>query len=121
MNFQVLIIAGLMIAAGGDIVKSQIDARVVAEISATAERTRADLSEKQVERLEAALVADRERQAILQRELDQARASEIESTAVLQDRKRLERLTGLKPGLLEIKARKATTAVWKAIEAEANR
>ncbi len=118
MNFQVLIIAGLMIAAGGWIVKGQIDARVVAEISATAERTRADLSEKQVERLEAALVADRERQAILQRELDEARASEIESTAVLQDRKRLERLTSAKPGLLEIKARKATTRVWKAIEDE---
>jgi len=118
VNFQVLIIAGLMIAAGGYIVKSQIDARVVAEISATAERTRADLSEKQVERLEAALVADRERQAILQRELDEARASEIESTAVLQDRARLERLTSAKPGLLEIKARKATTRVWKTIEAE---
>ena len=121
MNFQVLIIAALMIAAGGWIVKGQIDARVVAEISATAERTRADLSQKQVERLEAALVADRERQALLLQELDQARALEIESTAVLQDRKRLERLTGLKPGLLEIKARKATTAVWKDIEDEANR
>lgn len=107
-----------MIAAGGYIVKSQIDARVVAEISATAERTRADLSEKQVERLEAALVADRERQALLLQELDKARANESASTAVLQDRKRLERLTSLKPGRIEIKARKATTAVWKAIEDE---
>ena len=118
MNFQVLIIAGLMIAAGGYIVKSQIDARVVAEISATAERTRADLSEKQVERLEAALETDRERQAVLQRELVEARATESKSTEVLQDRKRLERLTSAKPGILEIRARKATTAVWKTIEAE---
>ena len=118
MNFQILAIVGLLIAAGGYIVKSQIDARVVAEISATAERTRADLSAKQVERLEAALKTDRERQALLQRELDEARKFESESTAVLQDRKRLERLTGLKPGLLEIKARKATTAIWKLIEAE---
>ncbi len=120
MNFQVLIIAGLMVAAGAFIVKGQIDARIVAEISATSERTRADLSEKQVERLEAALVADRERQALLLQELDKARANESESTAVLQDRKRLDRLTSLKPGRIEIKARKATTAVWKSIEAEAN-
>lgn len=124
INFQVILIVvllgGGLIGAGGYIVKSQIDARVVAEISATAERTRADLADKQVERLEAALETDRERQVILQRELDQARTNETDSVAVLQDRQRLERLTSAKPGHLEILARKATTRVWKTIEAEAN-
>jgi hypothetical protein len=48
----VLVLGGGMIAAGGFLVKGQIDMRVAAEVAATAERTRADLAEAQVDRLE---------------------------------------------------------------------
>ena len=105
-----------MIGAGVFLVKGQIDMRVAAEVSATAERTRADLAEAQVDRLEEALEDDRERQAELRTELQAARTREDETTEVLEDRARLESLTQAKPGLLERLARRATTKVWTDIE-----
>jgi hypothetical protein len=107
-----------MIAAGYFLVNGQVDARVAAETSAVAERTRADLAEKQIERLEEAIENERERQAVLQTELQAARTSESEATEVLEDRERLARLTGAKPDLLERMARRATTKVWEQIEVE---
>ena len=56
MNIQVLLVVlvlgGGMIAAGAFLVNGQIDMRVAAEVSATAERTRADLAEAERDRLE---------------------------------------------------------------------
>jgi len=122
MNIQallvVLVLGGGMIAAGGFLVKGQIDQRVAAEVAATAERTRADLAEAQVERLEDALEEDRERQEELRTELQAARDREEETTEVLEDRARLESLTQAKPGLIERQARRATTRVWEEIEAD---
>jgi len=112
----VLVLGGGMIGAGVFLVKGQIDMRVAAEVSATAERTRADLAEAQVDRLEEALEDDRERQAELRTELQAARTREDETTEVLEDRARLESLTQAKPGLLERLARRATTKVWTDIE-----
>ena len=122
MNIQallvVLVLGGGMIAAGGFLVKTQIDNRVAAEVAATAERTRADLAEAQVKRLERDLELERERQEVLTLELQAARDREVQATEVLEDRARLDRLTQAKPGLIERQARRATTRVWNQIEVE---
>ncbi len=122
MNIQALIVVvvlgGGMIAAGAFLVNGQIDSRVAAEVSATAERTRADLAEQQVARLEKAVADERDRQADLQIELQAARDNETEATEVLEDRERLARLTGAKPELLERMAQRATTKVWEQIAEE---
>lgn len=122
MNLQVILIVvllgGGLIGMGGYIVNSQIEARVVAEGNYTKEKVRADLSQKQLERMEAALANERERQLELQTELQEARDHETKATEVLEDRARLNRLSQAKPGLLERLARKATTKVWSDIEEE---
>jgi len=122
MNIQVILIVvllgGGLIGMGGYIVNSQIEARVVAEGNYTKEKVRADLSQKQLERMEAALATERERQLELQTELQGARDRETKATEVLEDRARINRLTQAKPGLLERLARKATTKVWSQIEEE---
>ena len=122
MNIQallvVLVLGGGMIGAGAFLVKGQIDMRVAAEVSASAERTRADLAEHERDRLEEEIDKERERQAELQTELQAARDLEATTTEVLEDRERLSRLTQAKPGLIERQARRATTRVWTDIEAE---
>ena len=122
MNIQallvVLVLGGGMIAAGAFLVNGQIDMRVAAEVSATAERTRADLAEAERDRLENNIEAERERQEVLTAELQAARDREVQTTEVLEDRERLDRLTQAKPGLLERLARRATTQVWEDIEVE---
>lgn len=122
MNIQALImvvvLGGGMIGAGFFLVNGQINSRVAAETAAVAERTRAQLAEQQVDRMEASLVKERERQVALATELQAARDREIAATDVLEDRARLNRLTQAKPGLIERQARRATTKVWKEIEAE---
>ena len=122
MNIQallvVLVLGGGMIAAGGWLVKGQIDMRVAAEVSASAERTRADLAEHERDRLEEGIEDERERQAELQKELQAARDLEATTTEVLGDRERLSRLTQAKPSLIERQARRATTKVWETIEVE---
>jgi uncharacterized protein YlxW (UPF0749 family) len=107
-----------MIGAGAFLVKGQIDQRVAAETAAVAERTRADLAEKQIERMETALENEQRRQEELQTNLQAARDRENETTEVLEDRARLASLTQAKPGLLERLARRATTQVWEDIESE---
>jgi len=107
-----------MIGAGVLLVKGQIDMRVAAEVAATSERTRADLAERQVNRLEMAVENEQARQAVLTDALQAARDREEESTDVLEDRARLDNLTQAKPGLLERLARRATTKVWEEIEAD---
>ena len=122
MNIQVLLVVlvlgGGMIAAGAFLVNGQIDMRVAAEVSATAERTRADLAEAERDRLENNIEAERERQEVLNEELQAARDREADTTEVLEDRERLDSLTQAKPGLLERLARRATTQVWEDIENE---
>ena len=122
MNIQVLLVVlvlgGGMIGAGFFLVNGQIDMRVAAEVSATAERTRADLAEAERDRLENNIEAERERQEVLNEELQAARDREDDTTEVLEDRERLDRLTQAKPGLIERQARRATTRVWKDIENE---
>ena len=122
MNIQallvVLVLGGGMIAAGAFLVNGQIDMRVAAEVSATAERTRADLAEAERDRLETNIEAERERQEVLTGELQAARDREVQTTEVLEDRERLARLTQAKPGLIERQARRATTTVWRDIELE---
>lgn len=122
MNIQallvVLVLGGGMIGAGAFLVKGQIDMRVAAEVAASAERTRADLAERERDRLERDIEAELERQAELQTELQAARDLEATTTEVLEDRDRLQRLTQAKPGLIERQARRATTKVWADIEVE---
>lgn len=122
MNIQallvVLVLGGGMIGAGVFLVKGQIDQRVNAEVAATAERTRADLAEQSIERMETALVDETRRQEELQTELQAARDRETQQTDVLEDRERLHRLAQAKPGLIERQARTATTRVWQEIESE---
>lgn len=122
MNIQallvVLVLGGGMMTGGFFLVKGQIDMRVAAEVSASAERTRADLAEHERDRLEEEIDKERERQAELQTELQAARDLEATTTEVLEDRERLNRLTQAKPGLIERQARRATTRVWTDIEAE---
>lgn len=98
----------------------QIKARVDAEGRATKYELARDLAEAERDELRADIEAERLRTATLTDELQLAREIEAEATAVLADRGRFENLLQQKPGLLEIKARKATTQVWATIEAEAN-
>ncbi|MCK5317712.1 MAG: hypothetical protein KAJ55_07345 [Anaerolineales bacterium] len=120
MNIQallvVLVLGGGMIGAGVFLVKGQIDQRVAAEVAATSERTRASLAERERDRLTIAIDNEHERQAELTEELQAAREREDQTTEVLEDRERLSRLTQAKPGLIELQARRATTAVWEDIE-----
>ena len=116
MNIQILIVIVIIIGGAGWLFNHQIESRIVAEQAAQAERTRADLSEKQIQRLETALENERERQEQLTAELQQARDLEAKTTEVLEDRKRLETLTAAKPKLIEKLARKATTKVWSELE-----
>lgn len=122
MNLQILLIVlvlgGGMIGAGTFLVKGQIDQRVEAETEAIAQETRADLAERQLERVENQLEQERTRQEELVRDLQAARDRETQSTEVLEDRARLDRLTQAKPGLIERQARRATTRVWKELEVE---
>ena len=122
MNIQVLLVVlvlgGGMIAAGGFLVKGQIDQRVEAETQAVAQETRAELAERQLERVTDQLEQERTRQEELARDLQAARDRENQTTEVLEDRDRLDRLTQAKPGLIERQARRATTRVWEEIEEE---
>lgn len=112
---------GLVALAGlGWLFNHQIQARVVAETRATSAELVATLAELERDRMAQAVEDEKTRANVLQAELSDARATEADSIAVLQDRQRLETLTSAKPGLLEIKAQKATTRVWQQIEAEAN-
>lgn len=122
MNIQallvVLVLGGGMIAAGGFLVKGQIDQRVEAETELVAQETRAELAEKQLERVERELTQERTRQEELVRDLQAARDRETQTTEVVEDRDRLTRLTQAKPGLIERQARRATTKVWNDIEVD---
>ncbi len=122
MNIQVLLVVlvlgGGMIAAGGLLVNGQINQRVEAETKAVAEEVRAELAERQLERVTTQLAQERTRQEDLARDLQAARDREATTTEVLEDRARLDRLTQAKPGLIERQARRATTRVWQDIEAD---
>jgi hypothetical protein len=122
VNLQVLIVVlvlgGGMIGAGAFLVKGQIDQRVEAETEAVAQETRAELAERQLERVTNQLEQERTRQEELARDLQAARDRENQTTEVLEDRERLNRLTQAKPGLIERQARRATTRVWTEIEEE---
>lgn len=107
-----------MIAAGAFLVKGQIDQRVEAETELVAQETRAELAERQLERMTNQLAQERTRQEELVRDLQAARDREATTTEVVEDRDRLNRLTQAKPGLIERQARKATTKVWNDIEAD---
>jgi len=107
-----------MIAAGGFLVKGQIDQRVEAETELVAQETRAELAERQLERVTTQLEQERTRQEELARDLQAARDRNNQTTEVLEDRERLTRLTQAKPGLIERQARRATTKVWKDIEVD---
>ncbi len=89
----------------------QITARVNAETRATQSELAAELADRERQRMADALVLESSRATVLQVELDAARNTEADATAVLQDRDRLARLTGAKPGLLENRAQAATTRV----------
>ena len=120
MNIQAsvvaLLIGGAIVASMTYVVKSQINARIDAEVIATAQKTRADMAEAQLDRLEIQLAEERERQEKLAQELQGARDLEAETTQVLENRARLGRLTQEKPGLIERHARRATARTWEEIE-----
>ncbi len=118
MKFYLIVgavVAGIM-ASMYFVVKSQISARVDAEIMATQEKTRADLKQAEVIRLSMQINEERKRQIKLAQELQKARDSEALATEVVEDRERLNRITQAKPGLMERQARKATKNVWSDIE-----
>ena len=116
-----IMLAGLALAivlSGLYVVNVQIKARIVAEVTAAKEKTRADLAEQQRERLEQQVDQEQERQLKLVQQLQKARDAEHLATEVVEDRDRLHRLTQKKTGLIERQARKATTQVWADIEAD---
>ena len=98
----------------------QISARVHAETRATQAELVATIAERERDRMAQSVQDERTRADDLAVELDAARVQESADTAVLADRERLATLTSAKPGLLEIKAQKATTRVWQTIENESN-
>ncbi len=109
-----------LIGGGGWLFNHQIKARVYAETRATQAELAQELAERERDRMEQALEDEQRRAGILQEELDAARIQFQESTAVLADRERLDRVLQAKPGLLERRAQAATTRVWTEIETEAN-
>jgi len=117
---MIYVVIAAVIGGAGWLFNHQITARVHAETRATQAELAQELAEREVDRIETALQAETVRANDLQIELDDARVVETEATAVLQDRQRLETLTAARPGLLEIRAQKATTSVWETIEREAN-
>ena len=104
----------------GWLFNSQIDARVHAETRATQAELAATIAERERDRMAQSVQDERGRADQLAEDLDAARVIEHEAIAVLEDRERFTTLTGAKPGLLEIKAQKATTRVWQTIEDESN-
>lgn len=112
--------AAIALAGLGWLFNHQINARVVAETRASQAELVAELAERERDRMAQAVQDEKLRADTLATELEDARTIEAASVAVLQDRQRFETLTGAKPGLLEIKAQKATTRVWETIAAEAN-
>lgn len=108
------------LAGLGWLFNHQINARVYAETRATQAELVAELAERERDRMVQSVEDEKKRADILAEELDAAREIETQANAVLQDRARFEALTAAKPGLLEIKAQKATTRVWETIEREAN-
>lgn len=104
----------------GWLFNSQIDARVHAETRATQAELAATIAERERDRMAQSVQDERGRADQLATDLDAARVIEHEAIAVLEDRERFTTLTGAKPGLLEIKAQKATTRVWQTIEDESN-
>lgn len=108
------------LAGLGWLFNHQIAARVHAETRATQAELVATIAERERDRMAQSVEDERERADDLAVELDAARVQEADSIAVLADRQRFETLTGAKPGLLEIKAQKATTRVWQTIETESN-
>lgn len=119
-KIMIYVVIAAVIGGAGWLFNHQITARVHAETRATQAELAQELAEREVDRIETALQAETVRANDLQIELDDARVVETEATAVLQDRQRLETLTAARPGLLEIRAQKATTSVWETIEREAN-
>jgi hypothetical protein len=122
MNIQASVVA-LLIGAGivtsmTYVVKSQINARVVAELAANTQEIRANQGELQILRIERQLADERDLQAQLSKELRAARDVEAHATEVLEDRARLDTLTQAKPGLVERLAKRATKRVWIEIEAD---
>lgn len=118
MNWQILVVIVLLIGGAGWMFNHQIEARIVAEQSALAERTRADLAETRVAEIERKLEQERERQQELLNDLQEARDVEAKATEVLEDRAKLDRATQGKPTLIERLARKKTTQVWSEISEE---
>lgn len=121
--FDKLAMYGLIAVALGGLgwlFNHQISARVHAETRATQAELVAELAERERDRMAQAVQDERTRADDLAVELDAARVQESADTAVLADRERLATLTSAKPGLLEIKAQKATTRVWQTIENESN-
>ena len=112
--------AGIALLGLGWLFNHQIQARVVAETRASQAELVAELAERERDRMAQAVQDEKLRANALATELEAARTIEQASVAVLQDRQRFETLTSAKPGLLEIKAQKATTRVWQQIETEAN-
>ena len=98
------------------LVKSELNARVRAEVIAAEQKTRARLAESQLERVASELSAEVARQSRLAEDLRSAREEERKSTEVLEDRDRLKRIAKKKPTLLERKARRATRKAWIDIE-----
>ena len=122
MNIQAsvvaLLIGGAIVASMTYVVKSQINARVDAELSANTQEIRANQSELQLLRVERQLADETDRQIQLAEQLQEARDREAENTEVLEDRKRLDTLAKAKPGLVERMAKRATKRVWNEIEAD---
>jgi len=114
------LLAGAALAGLGWLFNHQISARVAAETRATQSELAAELAERERDRMAQSVQDERRRAELLADELERARQAQSDATAVLADRERLATLTAAKPGLLEIKAQKATTRVWQTIEAEAN-
>lgn len=98
----------------------QIAARVHAETRATQAELVATIAERERDRMAQSVQDERTRANNLAADLEAARVQESDEIAVLADRERLATLTSAKPGLLEIKAQKATTRVWQMIEDESN-
>lgn len=122
MNIQAsvvaLLIGAAIVTSMTYVVKSQINARVVAELAANTQEIRANQGELQILRIERQLADERDLQAQLSKELRAARDVEAHATEVLEDRARLDTLTQAKPGLVERLAKRATKRVWIEIEAD---
>jgi len=114
-GFGIVLLGGL-----GWMFNHQIQARVAAETTSRLAVAGQEIAERERDKIRESLENEKVRSAVLAVELETARVDEQAAILILQDTGRIASALAGRPGLMQIRARAATTKVWEKIEEEAN-